>query len=67
MKKQFCIIKSDQLVHLYIYRFSSGSDWAEPEPNLSEPEPEVQFKVQQISEPNLRFSSRFRIFRPEPN
>jgi hypothetical protein len=44
-KEIFCIEKIDQLVHLDIYRFSSGSDWPEPEPNLSEPEPEVQFKV----------------------
>ena len=39
MKKKICNIKIDQLVHLYIYRFSPGSDWAEPEL-------EVQFKVQ---------------------
>ena len=33
--KKICIEKIDQLVHLYIYRFSSGLDWAEPEPNLT--------------------------------
>ena len=63
-KEENCIEKIDQL---YIYRFSSGSGWAEPELNLSEPEPEVQFKVQHISEPNLRFGPRFRFFWPEPN
>jgi len=42
-KEENCIEKIIQLVNLYIYRFSSGSDWAEPE--LNPAEPEVQFKV----------------------